>query len=203
MGYQGEARDCPTCCDDGKKGNGLAPKTDSVSDDCRTRICKNGCMYPQTCPHEPQSYAHFGEVISLLTELTEWRQAALKLGLYVAGTDVSTPAKWATAQLDVYERLHVPPFGKPVTPMEVAITQCGGMAAMIDVWAGRATEQHHQNGQYGKWCYDSEVLRLAAHLLKRYTESKTSPSWTTACGDCDPCLGGRPDQCAVMAKGKL
>ena len=25
--------------------------------------------------------------------------------------------------------------------------------------------------------------------------------WPPACGDCDPCLGGRPDQCAVMAKG--
>jgi hypothetical protein len=28
-------------------------------------------------------------------------------------------------------------------------------------------------------------------------------AYATACGDCDPCLGGRPDQCAVMSNAPV
>ena len=39
-----------------------------------------------------------------------------------------------------------------------------------------------------------QIVEMSAVELATYPE---------ACGDCDPCLGGRPDQCAVMAKGKI
>lgn len=47
-----------------------------------------------------------------------------------------------------------------------------------------------------------ETMRVDWLLARQYNH-KTRESVDTeifACGDCDPCLGGRPDQCAVMAK---
>ncbi len=47
-----------------------------------------------------------------------------------------------------------------------------------------------------------ETVRVDWLLARQYNH-KTRESVDTeifACGDCDPCLGGRPDQCAVMSK---
>lgn len=48
------------------------------------------------------------------TGKSAWHLVALKAGLYRADTDVSTPDKWLTAQLNAYERLKVPPFDKNI-----------------------------------------------------------------------------------------
>lgn len=55
-------------------------------------------------------------------------------------------------------------------PVEVAISECDGMAAMIDALAARASEDDHKSGEYGNWCHDSEILRMAARILKLYSE---------------------------------
>jgi hypothetical protein len=52
-----------------------------------------------------------------------------------------------------------------------AAIQCEGLAVILDVRAGRATEHDHQSGQYGNWLHDSEILRMASRILKRETPS--------------------------------
>lgn len=42
------------------------------------------------------------------------------------------------------------------------------------------------------------VLCVATETLAALKEGKD----VEHCGDCDPCLGGRPDQCAIFGKGK-
>jgi len=59
---------------------------------------------------------------------------------------------------------------KAVRPVVCAITECDGMAAMIDMLAAHASEDDHKSGEYGNWCHDSEILRMAARILKRYSE---------------------------------
>jgi hypothetical protein len=46
----------------------------------------------------------------LREDAVAWHLAALKLGMYRADTDVSTPEKWISAQLAAYEKLQIPPF---------------------------------------------------------------------------------------------
>ncbi len=59
---------------------------------------------------------------------------------------------------------------KAVRPVVCAITECEGMATMIDMLAAHASEDDHKSGEYGNWCHDSEILRMAARILKRYSE---------------------------------
>jgi hypothetical protein len=55
-----------------------------------------------------------------------------------------------------------------------AARECDGMACIFDVLAGRATEDDHKSGEYGNWCHDSEVLRMAARILRRKSEMPNS-----------------------------
>lgn len=63
---------------------------------------------------------------------------------------------------------------KETEPSQIltAALQCEGLAVMLDIRAGRASEADHQSGQYGDWCHDSEVLRLAALILRRENASR-------------------------------
>ena len=47
-----------------------------------------------------------------------------------------------------------------------------------------------------------ESMRVDWLLARQYNHNtrKSVDAEIFACGDCDPCLGGRPDQCAVMSK---
>lgn len=65
---------------------------------------------------------------------------------------------------------------KAVRPVVCAITECEGMAAMIDMLAAHGSEDDHKSGEYGNWCHDSEILRMAARILKRYSEPPNGKS---------------------------
>lgn len=48
--------------------------------------------------------------------------------------------------------------------------ECDGLACMFDVLAGRATSDDERSGKYGNWLHDSEILRMAARILRRSVE---------------------------------
>lgn len=52
-------------------------------------------------------------------------------------------------------------------PFIFAALKCEEMAAKFDGRAERATEEDHQSGQYGNWCHDSEILKMAAVIFRR------------------------------------
>ncbi len=48
--------------------------------------------------------------------------------------------------------------------------------------------QHEETGRLQEWPAGKPIP---------YGWAKVSETFTAECGDCDPCLGGRPDQCAL------
>jgi hypothetical protein len=65
--------------------------------------------------------------------------------------------------------------------------------------------------EYGQWdiyatahpfllgqSYGRTLEMFLAHLRRGVNLNLPIPKPVFACGDCDPCLGGRPDQCAML-----
>lgn len=90
---------------------------------------------------------------------------------------------------------------RAVRPVTAAIAECAGMADMIDALASHATEDDHKSGEYGNWRHDSEILRMAARILKRYSEPPSpKPPLDEGCAEAlqlqIPCAKASEDACA-------